>query len=509
MIRILMEGLAAGDALGVTSEFLSLEEVRTLYLLNKSSGWPFEPIGGGPFGFRARRPTDDAEMALAIVKAWVESVEGCGDFPGVFDGERIAKHFVQWLDSKPRDIGIATRVTLSAVRAGTPWHRGGYEFWRNNRQAWSNGSLMRNGVVAAMAKDEYQAFRHSLYHGLITHWAPLPAICCAAQTWLIVNGAELLEEDSSSLYLKDNWREDFRRAWNFWLCTDQDPIVREWCDATWDDHEEAWSIFMAADFNPDSFRPFAPIEHIGFCLTTLQIGVWSMQWAARDCPYPAEYLPDGFPQEPFQKTGAEVLSWVAMIGRDSDTYGATAGPMIAAIKSLRRSLVETLWAVEELPREIPFPPDSSSPLVLSALLSPIWSERWEALRFTRILQFETGEEFEHYDVLKKIAEPYSMQAYEAAGKRKALAHVTSSFVVVAEFAYSWRGPHEICCDPIPVASRRLKDATKEWLLENLAVAERRRKESFAECCECGKVLPPEYREGEICHRCMEKGGVKF
>ncbi len=126
-IRTLMEGLAAGDALGVTSEFQSLEKVRLTYLLQKFSGWPFEPIGGGPFGFRARRPTDDAEMALAIVNAWDESVEREGVSPR-FDGERVAANFVKWLESDPRYIGLTTRATLKAVQAGAPWHQGGVNF---------------------------------------------------------------------------------------------------------------------------------------------------------------------------------------------------------------------------------------------------------------------------------------------------------------------------------------------------------------------------------------------
>ena len=44
-------------------------------------------------------------------------------------------------------------------------------------------------------------------------------------------------------------------------------------------------------------------------------------------PFPT---PEGFPREVFEWTGPWALSWVAMIGHDADTYGATAGPMIAA-----------------------------------------------------------------------------------------------------------------------------------------------------------------------------------
>ena len=511
-IRTLMEGLAAGDALGVTSEFKSLEEVRLTYLLQKSSGWPFEPIGGGPFGFRARRPTDDAEMALAIVNAWAESVEEEGVSPR-FDGERIAANFVKWLESGPRDIGMTTRATLKAVQAGTPWHQGGLKFWRRTPKAWSNGSLMRNGVVAGTGEGDYEIFRHTLFHGLITHWAPLPAICCAAQSWLIHNGEELGEQlwegEAGSEVLSSGWKQAFRTRWDFWLCTDDDPVVKEWRDTTWADHEDAWQRFMAADFSPDSFRPFAPIEHLGFCLTTLQIGVWAMQWAYRDQPYPTEYLPEKFPTEPFLQTGAEVLSWVAMIGRDSDTYGATAGPMIATVKDLRRDLVDRLGAVEDLPAEIPYPQSRFPWTSLSFAIAPGWSSEWEELHLPRIIQLDTEEEFDHYTSLQEIAKPYSMAAFDPSADPKVVAHVTSAFVVVAEVAYTWRGSHELCIDPVPMATRRTQDATKEWLLESIEEAKKRRQESYISCDECGKVFPPESGMGEICHGCMEKNGVVF
>ena len=510
--RTLMEGLAAGDALGVTSEFQSLEEVRLTYLLQKSSGWPFEPIGGGPFGFRARRPTDDAEMALAIVNAWAESVDKEHASPR-FDGERIAVNFVKWLESKPRDIGTTTRITLQTVQAGTPWHQGGLKFWQRNPKAWSNGSLMRNGVVAGMGEDDYEIFRHTLLHGLITHWAPLPAICCAAQSWLIQNCDELRDEmwegEAGLEALSSGWKEAFRTRWDFWLCTDDDPVVKEWRDTTWADHEEAWERFMAADFNPDSFRPFAPIAHLGFCLTTLQIGVWAMQWAYRDRPYPMEYLPEKFPTEPFLQTGAEVLSWVAMIGRDSDTYGATAGPMIATVKELRRDLVERLGAVEDLPDDIPYPGSRSTMPSLGSSGALAWSSQWQDLLLLRVFPFETDKEFAQYTALQEIAAPYSPEAFEPNADYQAIAHVTGEYVVVAEVAYSWAGPHEIRIDPNPVATRRLQDATKEWLLESIEEAKKRRQESFLSCEECGEVFPPEHRMDEICHRCMERGGVKF
>ena len=68
---------------------------------------------------------------------------------------------------------------------------------------------------------------------------------------------------------------------------------------------------------------------------TLQIGVWALIWSGRVVwasadPCVPENIP--FPEEMLKRTKSpfDVLAWVAMIGHDSDTYGATAGAMLAA-----------------------------------------------------------------------------------------------------------------------------------------------------------------------------------
>ena len=46
-VRLLLLGLAAGDSLGSTSEFVRQEDIPALYDDVKASGWPFRQIGGG------------------------------------------------------------------------------------------------------------------------------------------------------------------------------------------------------------------------------------------------------------------------------------------------------------------------------------------------------------------------------------------------------------------------------------------------------------------------------
>ena len=160
-IRTSLSALAAGDALGATSEFASLTAIPDLYRRHATEGWPFRPVGGGAFNWRAGQATDDATMARALVDCWAA-------LPSEWHwGELVADEFVEWMKSDPPDIGGTTQTALTAVREGAPWWRGGREIWKRNPHAWSNGSLMRNGVVAAFAADDHEAFRLSLWHNLI------------------------------------------------------------------------------------------------------------------------------------------------------------------------------------------------------------------------------------------------------------------------------------------------------------------------------------------------------
>jgi len=53
----------------------------------------------------------------------------------------------------------------------------------------------------------------------------------------------------------------------------------------------------------------------------------------------------------FFRRGAFVLGWVALIGHDSDTYGASAGPLVAAAHGgLIKELTAGLAALQDLPQ---------------------------------------------------------------------------------------------------------------------------------------------------------------
>jgi ADP-ribosylglycohydrolase len=331
-IRLLLSGLAAGDSIGSLTEFVPQDEVPQVFARHEPDGWPFVPVRGPVW--ELGEPTDDTQMAMAIVRAFLER--------GGFDGGAVAKEFVAWFDSRPKDIGGTTARALSRVRSGVPWHEGGLPDFQARPSNAANGSLMRNGVVAALADDLDAALIFSLHHAIITHYDPLSAICCGAQTWLL---RQLLDGDWP---LVDAWLGAFSTRWMTWLDETDDAVAAKWRHNVRAELKGALDTFLAAAFPPEPFDPFAEdfVGRWGYCLLTLQVALWALEWSARDEPFPT---PEGFPPEVFERRGVDCIGWPAMVGYDADTYGATAGPLITAAHGLPpHAMAADLWAVREL-----------------------------------------------------------------------------------------------------------------------------------------------------------------
>lgn len=338
-LRLLLAGLAAGDSLGATSEFSSQASIPALYRRLKPKGWPFKQVGGGAFNWKPGEPTDDTAMAWAIVRTTLERE--------AFDPEAIGVAFVAWLRSGPSDVGGLTRRTVSSLARGVPWHEAGFEAFAQNPQNSPNGSLMRNGIIPASAESMAQAFEHSLKQGIITHYDPLSVLCCGVQTWMIWR---LLHEAQRPLFDHNGWLREFGDTWDEWVRASGDIHVQRWHARVQESTAEAWSRLTGADFDPHSFDPYRIRfgSSGGYSLLTLQIAVWALHWSLMDEAFP---VPAGFPAEVFDRRGPWVLGWVAMIGNDSDTYGATAGPLLAAAHGgLPVGLTDGLKVLQELDR---------------------------------------------------------------------------------------------------------------------------------------------------------------
>lgn len=95
-------GLAIGDALGATVEFMTPREIRDQYGTHRNI------VGGGWLQLPKGRVTDDTEMSLALGRAILDQ--------GGLDAPAIAEAFSDWMRGKPVDIGHTVRRGISLYR---------------------------------------------------------------------------------------------------------------------------------------------------------------------------------------------------------------------------------------------------------------------------------------------------------------------------------------------------------------------------------------------------------
>lgn len=121
-------GLAIGDALGATVEFMTPREIEYQHGTHK------EIIGGGWLRLKPGLVTDDTTMSLALGDALLE-VQG-------IDAAIIARHFDDWMRSKPVDIGNTVRRGLLHYR------KTGETSVPLNEHDAGNGACMRTLPIA-------------------------------------------------------------------------------------------------------------------------------------------------------------------------------------------------------------------------------------------------------------------------------------------------------------------------------------------------------------------------
>lgn len=157
--RAVFLGLALGDALGATTEFMTPGEIRAKYQVHRKLR------GGGWLGVKPGQVTDDTEMSLAIARALI--AVGGWDLPG------IAEQFLAWMRSKPIDIGATVRKGIvSYLRQGT------LEVPRNDWDA-GNGAAMRMAPVALFTLGDDRLLRRcAIEQAHLTHNHPLSDAAC-------------------------------------------------------------------------------------------------------------------------------------------------------------------------------------------------------------------------------------------------------------------------------------------------------------------------------------------
>lgn len=150
-------GLAIGDALGATVEFMTPREIAQRHGVHR------QIIGGGWLKLAAGQVTDDTTMSLALGAALLDGARSGG-----FEMRFVAERYVEWWRGRPVDCGNTCRRGIQrylakGTLAGPPSDGDG-----------GNGALMRNlPVVLATLRDDHAFREQSIAQSHFTHHHPL------------------------------------------------------------------------------------------------------------------------------------------------------------------------------------------------------------------------------------------------------------------------------------------------------------------------------------------------
>ena len=161
-------GLAIGDAMGATTEFMKPREIHKAYGTNGVQ----EIIGGGWLHLKAGEVTDDTQMTMCVARAILSSTETNGAIAQIDENHFLAccmANFLNWYSSGPLDVGNQCRRVLGLFSkldrndmADIAWTKLWYRA-ASNKHAYGNGSLMR-ALPAALVGTKY-----ALAQGRLTH----------------------------------------------------------------------------------------------------------------------------------------------------------------------------------------------------------------------------------------------------------------------------------------------------------------------------------------------------
>lgn len=177
-------GLALGDALGATVEFMTPREIQATHGLHRTL------VGGGWLKLRAGQVTDDTTLALALGRGIVAQ-RG-------WNLRAVAENFALWLKARPVDCGNTCRRGIQRYITS------GSLCGPANEEA-GNGAAMRNLPVALATLGDAPAFeRWTLEQCHITHNNPLSdaaalSLGSMVQALLLGQGLKACREEANRL----------------------------------------------------------------------------------------------------------------------------------------------------------------------------------------------------------------------------------------------------------------------------------------------------------------------
>lgn len=163
-------GLAIGDALGATVEFMTPREIEAQYRVHTRM------IGGGWLHLKPGQVTDDTTMSLALGDSILKA--------GKVDALAAAQAFDDWMRAKPVDIGNTVRRNLLLFRkTGNP------EAPHSEHDA-GNGAAMRvlPVALATLGKSDKEVRNACRAQAHITHNSTLSDAACECLVCMVQDG---------------------------------------------------------------------------------------------------------------------------------------------------------------------------------------------------------------------------------------------------------------------------------------------------------------------------------
>ncbi len=171
-------GVAVGDALGATLEFMTPEAIAERHGVHR------EITGGGSFRWRPGQGTDDTDLTWAVARSYLD---------GPWSLDRVAGAFLEWYHGSPRDIGGTTARALARLdRTGDPITSG-----ETGDRSCGNGSLMRCIPTALVRADPEVRRRELREISAVTHAHPLCLDSCVAYGEIVAALLEGAEPDQA------------------------------------------------------------------------------------------------------------------------------------------------------------------------------------------------------------------------------------------------------------------------------------------------------------------------
>ena len=303
----MLAGVALGDALGMPTEFLRPEEIRTWYgevqgLLQPHLRHPHHRLSAGAV-------TDDTDHTLIIAELLLEE--------GRVDPHVLAERLLAWSQAErvreARLAGPSTMRALAAIAAGEPWEKAA-------REGITVGAAMRVAPLAIVFPRREELIPQVVASCAVTHYTQIAISGAMAMAFAL---SEALRPQATTLSVAQAAQEGAVEGRRYGAWSWNPPLERR----------IAWAMRL--------------VEGVGREEALLRlyelIGVGFYPWELVPCALGLAHLADGAPMP--------AMLAAANMGGDTDTLASLAGSICGGLQGIGafdQEMVAQVEAVNDL-----------------------------------------------------------------------------------------------------------------------------------------------------------------